>query len=610
MAEKGVNGVRNSLHFTLNGAVEKHIGGNWDEFPYLYIMPFKDVENIAKQATKNTESQLNTLNSYEEKIKNLKANYLKTTGANYISDESNRIAALEKIALLTGNIDRMKISTASNTEKEYRELLNEYNAVERLVKGYHNIEVSQKKNNESLRKQTNDLNSYFNELTKINRTTLNAQTGKGLTDAKHISDIRKQYSELFATVNSFKTKVKNGAIIDLEEMDKLSAKFDKLKQDIYVFEKEEAYIKQIVADINTGERNRQSQLNTVASMYQQLDKLQAQYLGQGGSSKLFDVNNVNDVTSRLTNLYNMLGTFKVTAGNITDAEMRHYKELAGDLQVLAQRYYNLEKAGTAEEKSLLTQKYTIEDYVRVLRKINETTLNPNSSKALVDPNNIANVKMQYDDLEKIILRIQSDNVNGKIIPQEQLNEANSKIKDLTQNIEILRGEEHKTFDADTSQARMLLDIGLQAEKLKTFILSLQQSNLYTGTLKQEVDALAISLANIKTPKELDHLKNTFATVQEKAKQAGLTMKSSIMSEELAQKIKIFSAQVTGYMNQNTKAAQMFGYQFQNIKNGINSITRDSDLTRLQNEFKLLQQNINNAGKTEPRTCCNGSKFTF
>lgn len=476
---RGTNTVLNQSEFDSVDSKLKEIGQD--------ISVFKDMENSAKQAASSVESQLNTLNGFEEKLKNLRFDYLSKEGGKFLNNSDDIKKLQVTLASLDGMIDRMKIfakiDPSKNTEKEYRELLNAYNATVKLAQGFANVEKSS-----------------------------------------------------------------------------------------------------------------QSQLNKFASFSESLKGISEKYLTSTSPTKLMDADHINDVKERIGELTSKLESFKTIAGNVTNEQIREYQELSGELERLAQRYANIEKAGTAEEKTLLKQQYTIEDYLRSLRKIKETTINPNSDQRLKDTTNFTDIENRYKELYDIISKLENRNQNGKIVSDAELMSASAKVKELTQDINILSQAERDREKNKIVQDGFAAQLNLDKERLKTFIQELQRDNLLTKEFRIEIGKLATALYHVKTPEALKNIERDMAALSEQAKRTRNDMQDSISGEQLQQKIRLLSAQVVGYMSQNTKAVGQFKSQFDALRNSINNITDANGLAKAQNEFKLLQQNINNAGQ--------------
>ena len=338
------------------------------------------------------------------------------------------------------------------------------------------------------------------------------------------------------------------------------------------------------------------QLGELRKAKAELENIMSNYITGNGNNVLSNSANIDSILTKLIDAESLINKLNSNAGYNSIEKMTNLKSTISDIRNVADEYLNLERVQQNYSDKLSQQKYKIEDYNRALNKINETVLNSNSNKSLVNADGVDSIIQKYNDLRRIVNDLQKDNSNGNTIKQDRLREAGSLLKALNQDINILRGNINATFDADTSQSKFSQDIAVQKQRIATYVTELQRAGLYTGNLKTEMISLIQSLSNIKTPKDLDSYKAKLAQIQEQAKRTGMEMQNTLASDQLNQKLKIFSSQVVGYMQQNSRAVIQFKSQFDNIKLGINSASSESDLLRLQNEFKLLQQNINNAGK--------------
>ena len=338
------------------------------------------------------------------------------------------------------------------------------------------------------------------------------------------------------------------------------------------------------------------QLGELRKAKAELENIMSNYITGNGNNVLSNSANIDSILTKLIDAESLINKLNSNAGYNSIEKMTNLKSTISDIRNVADEYLNLERVQQNYSDKLSQQKYKIEDYNRALNKINETVLNSNSNKSLVNADGVDSIIQKYNDLRRIVNDLQKDNSNGNTIKQDRFREVGSLLKTLNQDINILRGNINATFDADTSQSKLSQDIAVQKQRIATYVTELQRAGLYTGNLKTEMISLIQSLSNIKTPKDLDSYKAKLAQIQEQAKRTGMEMQNTLASDQLNQKLKIFSSQVVGYMQQNSRAVIQFKSQFDKIKLGINSASSESDLLKLQNEFKLLQQNINNAGK--------------
>lgn len=643
------------------------------------VKEMRNEEVLLKNSTKDMESQLNTLNGFEEKLKNIRSNFLSDDGKKRLDNLVNVQDLQTSLSNIDGIIDRMKLLTqidpSKNTQKEYRELLNAYNAAERLANKYYDIETAQNKNNESLRKQTNELNSYFNELTKINRTTLSSNNGKGLVDTQHISDIRKQYFDLLFSVQEMKTKVNAGELIPVEQLDKLSSRFEKIRQDISVFKVLDGTI--------------ESQKNSLASVEQRVLSLQSKLLD---GSKIQTPAYFNDINNKVANISTAIEILMSKAGSITDEEARKLSSMVSELQRVGDEYARIDANQIKYNNNLNTQATNIKNIYTQLEQINRTTLNPKASSNLKDSEHLVTVRNQYAELIKMMYLLDKQVKSGQMVNANDLQKANDLLTKMQTNIRVFKDEETLIKNATSSmesqlntlngfeekiknlQAKYfgensgvkllnidhanqvtnklndvtnminkmrdststntqesyrmltneynavirLADGFVEAEKaqakqeetlrrqtndlqkasasLNAFIDGLQRDKLLEGEVRQQTENLIKEFNNIKTPADLSTFNSHLETMKINVDNLRKSIKATADQNDLQQKLQILSSQVNGYMQQNTRAATLFKESFKELQAGIGSAKTNEDLLRLQNNFKLLQQNVQNAGK--------------
>lgn len=548
----------------------------------INIKVFKDEETLVKNATKSMESQLNTLNNFEQKTNKLRANYLTQNGSSTLID-TNHIKAVEtELGNLTSKIESMRNTTDTNNEASYRELLNQYNALELLAGGYANLEKSQTKNEESLRRQANTLADYKRGITDLYNTNID-QTVKGsLKNQDNINNISKSLMDVNTEISNLQKLNANGEVIPIERIDALTNAYKNLGSQISFARGQEGLDDKISKDT-------QSQINKFAEMERALDKFRAKYYGDASGTKLSDQMHIDEVNDKLAVLNEKVTMFKNNAGNITDAQINEYKDLENELNITADGYAKLEAIQKKDIQTVDEQKYILKSYALELQKIRDTSLNPNSVFNITESENIQKVTDNVEKLEQRYNKMMGINGSNKIIDKGYLKEADLILKEIYQDINIISKEE-------ASSQKFNVDINSTETALYNLESELKRIGKYEGDIKEYTEELIDTFYKITTPQELSVFKTNLEQFDVIVKNLIKDEQALASDEQLQQKLNILSSQVNGYMQQNSKAAVMFKSDFDKLRQGIENARSPEEFAKLQNDFKLLQQNINNAGQ--------------
>lgn len=189
----------------------------------------------------------------------------------------------------------------------------------------------------------------------------------------------------------------------------------------------------------------------------------------------------------------------------------------------------------------------------------------------------------------------ADNQSGKIVPTEQYNDFLIKLRELQSELKLLRKESGNNIDRDESAATLARNIDIARSKIDLLIERWKQAGVYTGDFKTKVDALRTSLEGVKSNQELDAFSDKLKTLTNNAQQLQTQLRTTARDESFSQRLRILSQQVEAFANANTKAAQTYTVQFNNLRDGIANATNVNDLRKLQNEFRSLKIAVQDAG---------------
>ena len=159
----------------------------------------------------------------------------------------------------------------------------------------------------------------------------------------------------------------------------------------------------------------------------------------------------------------------------------------------------------------------------------------------------------------------------------------------------MRKESGNNIDRDESAATLARNIDIARSKIDLLIERWKQAGVYTGDFKTKVDALRTSLDGVKSNQELDAFNDKLKTLTNNAQQLQTQLRTTARDESFSQRLRILSQQVEAFANANTKAAQTYTVQFNNLREGIANATNVNDLRRLQNEFRSLKIAVQDAG---------------
>lgn len=255
------------------------------------------------------------------------------------------------------------------------------------------------------------------------------------------------------------------------------------------------------------------------------------------------------------------------------------------------------KANNFEQttKQLEAQRVNLERYKVTLNEINQLSLNPDSKMFVGESDKLQGVVDKYNDIKSIMDQMVADNQSGKIVPTEQYNDFMIKVKELQSELKLLRKESGNNIDRDESAATLARNIDIARSKIDLLIERWKQAGVYTGDFKTKVDALRTSLEGVKSNQELDAFSDKLKTLTNNAQQLQTQLRTTARDESFSQRLRILSQQVEAFANANTKAAQTYTVQFNNLREGIANATNVNDLRRLQNEFRSLKIAVQDAG---------------
>lgn len=596
-----VEGKLNSINTYINGMFAGHAKGKLipDEVFALAdvrlkelqqdVSVFRDEETLIRNATKSMEDQLNTLSRFKENLKNLRASYLVKNGSSELMD-LNHIKELQNaVNRLHTIIDSMRQTMDSNDKESYRNLTSEYNAVVRLAQGFANVEKAQAKNDEALRKQANTLIDYQRGIRDLYNLNLDPTVQGSLKNQNNINNIARTITQVNTELSHMYSISSNGQLVPVDQMDRFVKLYKDLNSQITYARRQEGLE-------NTIAKDTQAQINKFSEMERSLDSFYAKYYGEGSPTKLSDRLYIDETSQKLQNLLNLLSVFKANAGNVTDNQINAYKNLKNELDILAQRYASLEAIQKKENQTIEDQKFILDAYYLEIKRIRETTLNPTSASSLLASDDIQKVIDGFDKFEQRYNDFRTRNNSGSLINKSELKETDLILKEINQDIKIIGTEMRKEMTADTSMQHMVDQANVYRQSIVGLIQELQNRGMYVGKLRDEVIGLVKELAQIKVPKDVTSFNLHLSAIEKKVGNVKAAMKAAFETEQLQQKLQLFSSQVQGYMQQNTRAAMLFKSSFEQIQKGISNASTSEDLLRLQNDFKILQQNINNAGK--------------
>lgn len=255
------------------------------------------------------------------------------------------------------------------------------------------------------------------------------------------------------------------------------------------------------------------------------------------------------------------------------------------------------KANNFEQttKQLEAQRVNLERYKVTLNEINQLSLNPDSKMFVGESDKLQGVVDKYNDIKSIMDQMVADNQSGKIVPTEQYNDFLIKLRELQSELKLLRKESGNNIDRDESAATLARNIDIARSKIDLLIERWKQAGVYTGDFKTKVDALRTSLEGVKSNQELDAFSDKLKTLTNNAQQLQTQLRTTARDESFSQRLRILSQQVEAFANANTKAAQTYTVQFNNLRDGIANATNVNDLRRLQNEFRSLKIAVQDAG---------------
>lgn len=565
----------------------------------------KDQENIIKNVTKDSESQLNTLNGFEEKLKNIRSIFLSDGGKKRLGDLINIQDLQVSLANVDGIIDRMKILTqidpSKNTQKEYRELLNAYNAAERLANKYYEIETAKEKAIAAQEKintsQLKEIEAIEKSATALNNKYLRSTGSNQLFDVGNIQDVRECLQEIGNKILYIRGNIgKSGFDYEFRKNDLLTYynSLELIAKGYYDVEKA------IANDNKTIE----SQKKIMFSIEEQAKTLSNNYISKGGK---FEISSLVD-QSKLLNLKiteenKELGLFvrlnlainemndKLKNGEIIEQQqILNLQKLYNETAREADAHYRLGKQLESEGVEYNKHVAIVREWNNALVDIQRNVLNINSetgkaTTGWLNTGNTDKVLEDYNYLSKMVDKANKSIKNGLRVDPSVFDAIQNGFDRINRNITVF--SEQDGLERKISTARTLLG-AYKAE--------LQRTGLYAGELKTKVENLYASLGNIKTKEEFNVLSSDLEKLRNNIKQSNSELKSAFQSEDVAQKLNLLSAQVTAFMNNNSRAAQLFKSDFEALKAGISNAQTQQDLVKLQNNFKLLQQQVNNAGK--------------
>lgn len=337
---------------------------------------------------------------------------------------------------------------------------------------------------------------------------------------------------------------------------------------------------------------------SMKSAYATIEQFKQDYqqsvLGKNGDPTInytFNKNNeisgftaqIKDADGQLQKLHFTLQQIKNDDGQVIDSMFRY---TGGSINA---------NAFEQTTKQLESQRMNLERYKITLNEINQLSLNPDSKMFVGESDKLKDVVDKYNDIKSIMGQMVADNQSGKIVPTEQYNDFLIKLRELQSELKLLRKESGNNIDRDESAATLARNIDIARSKIDLLIERWKQAGILTGDFKIKVDDLRASLENVKSNQELDAFNDKLKALTNNAQQLMVQLRGMGRDEQFSQRLRILSQQVEAFANANTKAAQTYTVQFNNLRDGIANATNVNDLRRLQNEFRSLKIAVQDAG---------------
>lgn len=565
---KNASGVVDTLYYDL---VRLNDGTKtFDGFMSSYG---KQIDNTSREYAKALEKQTKDLAKAKTDLNDLMTKFLTGNGNKVLTGDERVNDILNKLTEAESIVNRLNSNAGYNTPDQIDGVKNLIKEIEKEANEYVNLENKQKQATSEYERQTKAVGDLESRLQSLKDKAFIGNNA--LKDSFNVEETKKGLEEVTALINQLKANRGTNKVLDQSEFDAVDNKLKEIGQDISVF-------KDIESLINKDKASTEAQLNALSSVENKILSIQSKMLD---GNKITTPSYITDISNQVAGVLNYIETLRTKAGSVTEEESRKLSTMVATLQREGDEYARIDAAQQKTDANLQNQKKTLDSIWIQLENIFKTTISMDATKPIIDKGGAEKVLDIYEKLTQYVYQLRQDNTSGEIISVSKLQEASNLLAQLNSQINVSRQDDV-----------FFKDYGAQNERLQTFIASLKNTGLYTGELKKDVDALAQSFNNVSTPKELEVFKGQLDTLSERAKRAGLDMKTSFATEELQQKIRLLSSQVVAYMNQNTKAVAQFKAQFDALKTSITNITDNNALVKAQNEFKILQQNISNAGK--------------
>lgn len=455
-------------------------------------------------------------------------------------------------------------------------------------------------------------------ITVFDKADLEAQGRKYLESA---NDIKSQLMKMFDPTGTKNLDIKIDEIFDNEGLAKFKARIAEAGEAIKTLNFDRAKftdntegfilkssIERDIQEINAVDARLQAMGQTLNRVVEGWGSLKSTYdtrqdfladyqqsvLGKTGNPTVnytFNKNNeitgftaeIKDANDQLQKLHYNLVKIRDDDGNV----IQEFFSYAGG----SVKANNFEQA----TKQLEAQRVNLERYKITLNEINQLSLNPDSKMFVGESDKLQGVVDKYNDIKSIMDQMVADNQSGKIVPTEQYNDFLIKLRELQSELKLLRKESGNNIDRDESAATLARNIDIARSKIDLLIERWKQAGVYTGDFKTKVDALRTSLEGVKSNQELDAFSDKLKTLTNNAQQLQTQLRTTARDESFSQRLRILSQQVEAFANANTKAAQTYTVQFNNLRDGIANATNVNDLRRLQNEFRSLKIAVQDAG---------------
>lgn len=295
-------------------------------------------------------------------------------------------------------------------------------------------------------------------------------------------------------------------------------------------------------------------LDDVIAKLQEVIKIRAELAAKNKSGEILSEKDLGRLTVGLTELRNLFSEARKESGQAIDRNESTQK-LAKDIESVNARL----DANIAKWKNMGVYAGQFKDDVDKLKK----TLNEKDASGtyLVDSSN------RLRELEKDM-----GIYNSRALELQRSNKVvSNSIQDVSERIDLYK------------------------EKMKTLELRYADLTQYSGSFRTTFESVKKSLENVKTPEELRNWEQSFKKMNEAAKQTEITLRNSIKTDDLSQKIALLKQQINAFEQSNPRAANIYIAVFERLKSELEQVANNGDLKRIQNEFRSLKLTIDQAG---------------